>query len=373
MMGMMMFSSCFKKQLPEDMSGTPVFRFEGEIGTEKIDYKAGVNGIYMYADYFKDPQDIYTLKGVLAKELCETCSPYLSFEFKDIGSSFHNSLSSGIQFFFRDSIFHSYSMDSVLTTQTIERFLFSPVQSSTAATYIWNFDDGNTSTLQSPEHVFTTGGIKNVKLKSTVLGLVDSITIPIDVTPLSTCRTQFSYAIDTIAKRVVVTTNNFSFASYNWDFGNGMTGDGIIDSVIYSTNGVYKITLTASLGGCTSQYVQKINLSPALFATSANFVYSTKTSQEIISQQRLNTKSCIITYHKDGKVYKSYKNIEGIDQSTKQIFRVTQVSSYDRNEKNFSTMAVTGDVDTYLYNLADASDSLRIKSNALKIAVAYPD
>lgn len=371
--GLAILSSCAKKQVPEDIYGTPVFKFEGEIGSEKIDYKAGVNGLYMYTGYYKDVQDIYTLKGVLSKELCQSCSPYLSFEFKDIGSSFHNSLSSGIQFFFRDSVFHSYSMDSVQTTQTIERFLFSTVQSSTNATYLWNFDDGTTSTLPSPEHIFTTGGVKNVKLKTTVLGMSDSLIIPIDVTPLSTCRTQFSYMIDTFQKRVVVTTDNLSFANYQWDFGNGAIGEGIVDSVIYATSGVYKITLTATLGGCVSQFVQKINLSPAPFASSANFVFNTKTSQENITQQRLNTKACIITYHKDGQVYKSYKNIQQLNQSEKQIFRVTNVSSYDRNEKNLSTMALSGEVDTYLYNEVNPNDSLRIKSSALRIAVAYPD
>ena len=79
----MFFSACSKKDVPENIYGTPVFLFEGEIGSDQIDYKAGVNSLYMYTDFFKDNQDIYTLKGVLAQELCESCSPYLCFEFKD--------------------------------------------------------------------------------------------------------------------------------------------------------------------------------------------------------------------------------------------------------------------------------------------------
>jgi hypothetical protein len=371
--GLAILSSCAKKQVPEDIYGTPVFKFEGEIGSEKVDYKAGVNGLYMYTDYYKDMQDIYTLKGVLSKELCQSCSPYLSFEFKDIGSSFHNSLSSGIQFFFAIQYF--------IPTQWTPYKLHKPSSDFCLAQY-------SLARMQLIYGILMTGpprhfnrqsifllqvGVKNVKLKTTVLGMSDSLIIPIDVTPLSTCRTQFSYMIDTFQKRVVVTTDNLNFANYQWDFGNGAIGEGIVDSVIYATSGVYKITLTATLGGCVSQFVQKINLSPAPFASSANFVFNTKTSQENITQQRLNTKACIITYHKDGQVYKSYKNIQQLNQSNKQIFRVTNVSSYDRNEKNLSTMALSGEVDTYLYNEVNPNDSLRIKSSALKIAVAYPD
>lgn len=368
-----LFAACSKKNVPEDIYGTPIFLFDGEIGSDKIDYKAGVNNLYMFSDYYKDNQEIYTLKGVLAKELCATCSPYLCFEFKDIEASFHSSLSSGVQFFFRDSVFKCYSKDSILVPQVEERFIFSTVQSNTAMSYLWDFGDGTTSTSPSPEHLYNTDGIKNVTLKTSLQGVEDSLTIPIDVTPMSTCRSQFSFVVDTFLKRVVVTTDNLSFANYQWDFGNGITGSGIIDSMIYSMPGIYKITLTSNIGGCVSNFVQKVNLTNTPFATMANFVYNTKTTQQMVMKERLNTKTCVITYHKDNKVYKSYKNIAGLDQSNKEIFRVRSVSNYDRNEKNKATLAITGDVDTYLYNQDNAMDSIRIKSNAIKIALAYPD
>lgn len=365
--------SCQKKELPQTEFDTPVFYFSGEIGGEKIEYKAGVNGMYMYTNYFKDVQDIFTLKGTLAQQECQTCSPYLSFELKDIIPSNHLSLANGIQFFFRDSVFTSYSMDSVLQPKLVEKFKFSTVQSSTGTAYQWNFGDGFTSTSASPEHTYTTEGVKYVTLATLHQGVTDSMTIPIDVSPVSTCRTQFSFVYNPATNKVVVTADNFSFASYAWDFGNGAFGSGIVDSVTYNLPGIYTVKLTATINGCTSEFTQKIDATNSPFSTLANFVYSTSQSYQYMLQERLNTKVCIITYHKDGKVYKSFKNIKGLVQNTNPILTITGVENYRRNELDMATMSISGETDTYLYNQNNSSDSIPIKSNKLRIAVAYPD
>jgi hypothetical protein len=365
--------SCAKKELPEAINGNPVFMFDGTIGDDPIVYKAGVNGVYMYSDFFKDAQDLYSLSGTFAVENCATCEPFLSFEFKDGCQTSGASLTSGIQFFFADPIFNSYSLDSIPYQSSVESFKFIPNLVVPGASYLWDFGDGTNSSLASPEHVFTTLGVKNITLKSSYQGAVDSLTIPIDVTPFSTCRTRFSYSFNSSNNEVYVQSDNLSFSSYAWDFGNGTFGEGAKDTVIYNLPEVYTIRLQSSIGGCASEYLQKVNLTNNPNATLVNFNYLTSAIFTTNYQQRLNAGACIITYRKNGQTYQSYKNAIGVNQSDRDVFKVTGIGMYLRNEKDQPTVFVNGEVDTYLYNTNNYLDSIAIKSHALKIALAYPE
>jgi len=365
--------ACAKKELPKAVNGNPVFMFDGTIGADPIVYKAGVNGVYMFSDFYKDAQDLYTLSGTFAVENCATCEPFLSFEFKDGRQTVGASLTSGIQFFFADSTFNSYSLDSIQYQSSVESFKFIPNLVVLGANYLWDFGDGTTSSLASPEHVFTTLGVQNITLKATHQGVVDSLTIPIDVTPFSTCRTRFSYSYDASGNQVFVQSDNLSFSSYAWDFGNGTLGEGPIDTAFYNFPDVYTIRLQSSVGGCNAEYRQKVNLTNNPNATLVNFNYLTSAIFTTNYQQRLNAGTCIITYRKNGQTYQSYKNAIGVNQSDKDVFKVTGIGMYLRNEKDQPTVFVNGEVDTYLYNTNNYLDSITIKSNALKIALAYPE
>ena len=45
---------------------------------------------------------------------------------------------------------------------------------------------------------------------------------------------------------------NETYDDYEWDFGNGTTGQGSTSSTIYEQGGVYTVTLTVTQGGCES-------------------------------------------------------------------------------------------------------------------------
>ena len=71
---------CSKKEIPSPSNGAPVFYFDGHIDGESTTLQAGVNGLYMYSDYYRDDQNLMSLKSYLAPQNCDTCEPYLSFE-----------------------------------------------------------------------------------------------------------------------------------------------------------------------------------------------------------------------------------------------------------------------------------------------------
>lgn len=60
--------------------------------------------------------------------------------------------------------------------------------STNASAFIWNFGDGNTSTIQNPQHTYTTGGNFNVQLTAAGAGGSNSVTqsitilLPTDIT-----------------------------------------------------------------------------------------------------------------------------------------------------------------------------------------------
>jgi gliding motility-associated-like protein len=137
------------------------------------------------------------------------------------------------------------------------RFLFYFKDTSISATsWLWNFGDGNTSTLQNPSHVYNGYGTYNVTLTVTNDTCSHSITKPIKV---------FDEDPDFVANQTVacrtgiinfsVTNTNFAnIVSYAWNFGNGVTVTTANPSITanYPLSGTYTVTLTTTdIYGCT--------------------------------------------------------------------------------------------------------------------------
>ncbi|QEC42242.1 PKD domain-containing protein [Pseudobacter ginsenosidimutans] len=129
-----------------------------------------------------------------------------------------------------------------------------------AATWLWNFGDGNTSAAQNPSHTYTREGDFNVTLSITNAdGCSNTITknafvrirqpqIRFTNTPAGGCIPfRFSPRANVSAPDGV--------RSYAWDFGNGQTGTGPTPVANYTTEGKFALTLTVvTNGGCTQTY-----------------------------------------------------------------------------------------------------------------------
>ena len=369
-----LFVGCKKKELPLPNTGDPVFLFNGIIGDDTLNYQSGVNHIYMYTDFYKDDQSLTTVRGYFGSDTCTNCEPFLSFEAKDAAQTSGLSLSQGIALIFGNTVFTSYSLDSIFGAPTIvETFNFNANTTySPQNQYVWNFGDGTSSTLPNPTHVFPVGSSNRlVSLILTKNGLVDSLANTIDASLNSTCRANFTMNFDSFFNNRLIVSATSGFANYNWTYGNGTTGSGQMDSTNFVTNGNYLVTLTAINPTCTSVFTKKINI--PFNENNANWDYSVSDTTIINYQPRLNSSSFVITWKKDGKTYYSYKNIKGVNQSNKPIFTLTKIALYGKNEKGNNTVKASGVVDTYLYNSLNPSDSIKIKSNNLTFGVAYPD
>ncbi len=117
--------------------------------------------------------------------------------------------------------------------------------SAGATSYLWDFGDGNTSTEESPTHVYATHNIYTVTLTATNdANLSASLSQTIDIQAPVTA--DFTYMVDENDYR----TYHFMDASVDavmllWEFGDGYQFTGMDPTHTYQEDGIYTVTLTA--------------------------------------------------------------------------------------------------------------------------------
>ena len=137
----------------------------------------------------------------------------------------------------------------------------------TITTYSWDFDDGNTSALQSPgSHSYANENIYNVMLAvETADGCQDTTFAPVGVHAQPVA--DFSI-MDTCVYDAAQFTDNSTVAlgsitGYAWDFGDGNTAATANTSNLYAADGNYNVTLTVTTDqGCTDDTTIVATLHP---------------------------------------------------------------------------------------------------------------
>ena len=129
-----------------------------------------------------------------------------------------------------------------------------------AASYLWNFGDGQTSTEKNPFHVYAKNGRYDVKL--TAFGdACDSTIIMKEYVHVDTLKVDFEM---TAATQTLVPPFLYSFTNktnnptlkYMWDFGDGYTEASVSPVHVYNTPGNFNVRLIAySKNGCTNSKV----------------------------------------------------------------------------------------------------------------------
>lgn len=134
--------------------------------------------------------------------------------------------------------------------------------STGATTYLWDFGDGNTSTEESPTHVYAIHDIYTVTLTATnEANLSTSLSQTIDIQAPVTA--DFTYMVDESDYK----TYTFMDASVGavmllWEFGDGYQFTGMDPIHTYAVDGVYEVTLTAySVTGATDQATAQLVVS----------------------------------------------------------------------------------------------------------------
>lgn len=116
--------------------------------------------------------------------------------------------------------------------------------STGASSYEWDFGDGNTSTEESPTHVYATHGIYTVTLNAIEGNLSSELSQTIDI--LAPVTADFTYMVDPSDYR----TFTFMDASAGavtllWEFGDSYQFTGMNPTHTYLEDGIYDVSLTA--------------------------------------------------------------------------------------------------------------------------------
>lgn len=118
--------------------------------------------------------------------------------------------------------------DSIFCDQGLVRFTNTTTSNGSIASWSWDFGDGNSSTAQHPQHIYTTPGFYPVTLQvSTLEGCRDTLTladtIRIHQRPRIVIQGPASACIPaTVQFSSQITGGDSSQVSWNWDMGNGM-------------------------------------------------------------------------------------------------------------------------------------------------------
>ncbi len=152
-----------------------------------------------------------------------------------------------------------------------------------AASYTWDFGDGNTSPDINPVHTYSTAGTYTITLiAQNSFGCTDTIVQQLTVSPSPVA----SFTIPPLVceqEHIAINNTSLSAASYTWDFGDGDTSSNINPVHTYNTAGTYTVTLiTGNSSGCTNTLQQTIQVHPQpVAAFEANPVLTTASAPQI--------------------------------------------------------------------------------------------
>jgi len=124
--------------------------------------------------------------------------------------------------------------------------------------WLWEFDDGTSSTEFGPSHTFTEAGIYNVKLTVTGEGGRDYAYRRVEVygKPL----VDFSVAPELVMlpdQKIKLYNLSENGTTYLWNFGDGQTSTDLNPEYLYTATGIYDISLDVwTEHGCTDRLVK---------------------------------------------------------------------------------------------------------------------
>ena len=129
-----------------------------------------------------------------------------------------------------------------------------------ADSYLWDFDDGSTDTLNEPEHFFTIVGGKNITLTATnICGNSASVTKTINVRSDIEADAEFSYDnYNSSCPNTPINFNAHYTGNYYWIFDTLTTSTVQNPTVLFSDTGYYQVQLILT-NGCLNVDTSKID------------------------------------------------------------------------------------------------------------------
>lgn len=138
--------------------------------------------------------------------------------------------------------------------------------STNAVSWLWNFGDGTTSTLQNPTHTYSDMSSQNVTLTITTASGCTYSYIGYNAVNFTTIQANWSstYTTGPFPQTVQFTSLNPDATSWSWDFGDGTTSTEQNPIHTYLTDSAYTVTLTITVANCSvSTEGSPFTMSPA--------------------------------------------------------------------------------------------------------------
>ncbi|MFZ9942277.1 MAG: PKD domain-containing protein [Bacteroidia bacterium] len=173
--------------------------------------------------------------------------------------------------------------------------------STTSASWLWDFGDGSTSTAANAIHTYQQAGVYHVTLQTQSNGSSCSQNIDPFVTYILTDGQANFSVTNTIcpAYTSVFTDSSINAVSWFWDFGDGTTSTLQNPSHMYANPGMYNVSLTITTAtGCTYTSVQSF---------AANFVPLAAYPTDSI----LSLNPYVVQYHANSSSATSFQWIFG--------------------------------------------------------------
>ena len=142
--------------------------------------------------------------------------------------------------------------------------------------WLWDFGDGNTSTLQNPTHLYATGGTFPVTLTAFDGPCSGTTTIPITIFEMPVPSFTFVPGCATTSTTFTSTSTigSGSITVFDWDITGGIPSSASTQntSTVYSTGGTYNVELyIESNNGCADSITQVVTI-PELPVSDFSFV-----------------------------------------------------------------------------------------------------
>ena len=144
------------------------------------------------------------------------------------------------------------------TACTNSSVIFTNTSSTIPTTVKWEFGDGSTSTIISPDHVYKNAGKYTVTMTADFGSCTSSIKkdITIQNRPLALFEVSKTDVCQ-VPYKVQFTNNSTNTISYNWTFGDGKTGTENNTAHTYTSAGFFDVKLVASsANGCADSLLK---------------------------------------------------------------------------------------------------------------------
>ena len=215
---------------------------------------------------------------------------------------------------------------------------FSDISTNGPTSWSWNFGDGNTSLAENPSHMYSSVGTYTVAMTATNSAGSNTKTrnfyVAVAATPVANFSTNVTNGATPLGVQFTDTSTGVP-TSWSWNFGDSNTSTDQNPVHVYSTPGMYTVSLTATnLGG--SNAITLVNRIVVASLPTASFTSNATTGVPPITIQFNDTSS----FGGDNKI--SYGDIETAIPTGTVGSQISYVQSSSYAHSGSYSLALTG-------------------------------